>query len=83
MDCWQGQQFLGRHRFVLENGQTACEILTTAGVYDLKQRRFVTSDEVAHALGEDVASRPPTPAEQAFMAAHADLRSAGKQPLTV
>jgi acyl-CoA thioesterase FadM len=81
MDCWEGQQILGRHRFVLEDGRTACEILTTAGVYDLKARRFVPMDEVAEALGEDAKSRPPTDAERAFMASHAELRTAGKSPL--
>lgn len=83
MDCWEGQHFLGRHRFVLENGQTACEILTTAGIYDLKGRRFVAAGEVAEALGENAVSRQPTPSEKAFMASHGALRAAGKEPLTV
>ena len=78
MDCWEGQQILGRHRFVLEDGQIACEILTTTGVYDLKARRFVTVSEVAEALGGNAASRTPTDAETAFMASHAQLREAGK-----
>lgn len=78
MDCWDGTQILGRHRFVLENGQTACEILSTAGVYDLNARRFVTVDEVAEALGVSATSRPPTEAERAFMASHQALREAGK-----
>lgn len=79
MDCWEGQQILGRHRFVLENGQVACEILTTAGVYDMKARRFVPVEEIAEALGEDAGSRPPTEAERMFMASHAQLRTAAKQ----
>lgn len=83
LDCWEGQQILGRHRFVLENGQTACEMLTTAGVYDMKARRFVSMDELAEALGVDGASRPPTEAEAAFMASHAMLRAQGKGALQV
>jgi len=78
MDCWEGQHILGRHRFVLEDGRIACEILTTAGVYDLKGRRFVSVDEVAAALGESAISRAPTEAERAFMASHAAMRAVGK-----
>lgn len=79
MDCWEGSQILGRHRFVLEDGRVACEILTTAGVYDLKARRFVSVDEVAEALGESAAPRPPTEAERTFMRSHQLLRELGKQ----
>ena len=81
MDFWSGQQILGRHRFVLENGQTACELLTTAGVYDTKARRFVTMDEVADALGVDATPRSPTAEEAAFMTSRATLRSQSKKLL--
>lgn len=79
MDTWDGSQVLGRHRFVLENGETACEILTTAGVYDLKARRFVPMEEVAEALGDATPPRPPSESERAFMASHQLLREVGKQ----
>lgn len=80
MDCWDGNQILGRHRFVLDDGRIACEILTTAGVYDLNGRRFVPMTEVAEALGDDSTSREPTDAERAFMASHQLLRESGKAP---
>lgn len=80
VDVREGTQILGRHRFVLETGQTACEILTTAGIYDLKARRFVPMDEVAAVLGVPAESRGPTEAERAFMASHQALRAWGKTP---
>ena len=34
IETWEGTQVIGKHRFVLDNGETAALILTTAGVYD-------------------------------------------------
>jgi acyl-CoA thioesterase FadM len=78
MDVWDGTQVLGEHRFVLENGQTACQILTTAGIYDTRRRDFVPIDEVMAALGVSATPRAPTDAETAFMASHRDIRAAAK-----
>ncbi|RFC67130.1 MULTISPECIES: thioesterase family protein [Mesorhizobium] len=82
LELWRGLQFMGKHRFVLENGQTACEILTTAGIYDLRNRRFVAIDEVMVALGINAASREPTEAESRFLASHEALRAQAKLPIS-
>jgi len=82
LELWRGLQFMGRQRFVLENGQTACEILTTAGIYDFRNRRFVPIEEAMIALGIGVASREPTKAESLFLASHEALRAQAKLPLS-
>lgn len=74
VETWQGSQVIGGHRFVLEDGRTAAHVLTTAGIYDRRQRRFVEMDEALAALGHSIVPRQPTEAEQAFMASHARLR---------
>ncbi|HEV2505219.1 MAG TPA: thioesterase family protein [Mesorhizobium sp.] len=78
IETWDGTQVLGAHRFVLENGETAALMKTTAGVYDRKARHFVDIQELVHALGYDASPRAPTEAEQAFMASHQGLRAAAK-----
>lgn len=78
IDAWDGPQVLGAHRFVLENGETAALVKTTAGVYDRKGRRFVDIQELVNALGYDASPRALTEAEKAFMASHQGLRAAAK-----
>jgi acyl-CoA thioesterase FadM len=78
IETWSGTQVIGRHRFVLENGETAAIVMTTAGVYDMKNRRFLELDEVIAALGRRIEPRPPTPEEAAFMASHRELRMLAK-----
>ncbi|TIV74424.1 MAG: thioesterase, partial [Mesorhizobium sp.] len=34
IETWEGTSVIGRHRFVLDGGETAALILTTGGVYD-------------------------------------------------
>jgi acyl-CoA thioesterase FadM len=75
IETWEGTQVIGRHRFVLDNGETAALIMTTGGVYDRPGRRFVDIDEVVTALGRSVRPRPPTEAERIFMTSHQGLRS--------
>lgn len=82
LELWRDLQFLGKHRFVLESGQTACEILTTAGIYDFRNRRFVSMDEVMAALGIDAIPREPTESENRFLASHDALRAQAKLPLS-
>jgi acyl-CoA thioesterase FadM len=74
VETWHGSQVIGSHRFVLEDGRTAAQLLTTAGIYDRSKRRFVGIDEALGALGHDILPRAPTEAEQVFMASHARLR---------
>lgn len=74
VETWQGTQVIGGHRFVLEDGRTAAQVLTTAGIYDRGKRHFVGMDEALGALGHDIPPRAPSEAEQVFMASHARLR---------
>lgn len=78
IEAWAGTQVIGKHRFVLDNGETAALILTTAGVYDRKARRFLDIDEVVAALGRAVNPRLPTEAERIFMTSHQGLRGLAK-----
>lgn len=78
IETWEGAQVLGRHRFVLEDGKTAAIVMTTAGVYDFRNRRFVPVDDIVKALGMSVQPRPPSAEERAFMATHASLRQLAK-----
>jgi acyl-CoA thioesterase FadM len=78
VETWQDSQVIGAHRFVLEDGRTAAQVLTTAGIYDRGKRRFVGMDEAFAALGHHAVPRPPTAAEQVFMTSHARLRELAK-----
>lgn len=78
IETWEGTQALGRHRFVLETGETAATVVTTAGVYDRPGRRFLEIDEVVSTLGSDVRPRPLNEDESAFMASHMAMRSAAR-----
>ncbi|HEU4985500.1 MAG TPA: thioesterase family protein, partial [Rhizobiaceae bacterium] len=78
IETWESTQVLGRHRFILDNGETAAIILTTAGVYDLRNRRFLEIAEVLETLGVGVRPREPDPAEQSFLASHQKLRRLAK-----
>jgi len=79
IETWEGTQVIGKHRFVFDDGETAALILTTAGVYDRANRRFLDIEEIVAALGRAVRPRPPTEAERMFMASHQELRSLAKQ----
>jgi len=77
-ETWVDSQIIGRHHFVLESGQTAALLYTTAGFYDFRNRRFVPIAEVVGVLGLDVEPRPPSEAERIFMDSHAGLRALAK-----
>ncbi|MFU0503975.1 thioesterase family protein [Pseudaminobacter sp. NGMCC 1.201702] len=79
IDTWHGAQVIGRHRFVLDNGETAALVMTTAGIYDLPNRRFVPIHEIFAVLGYDVTPRSPTEAERIFMDSHASLRAVARR----
>ncbi len=78
VETWEDTQVIGRHRFVLEGGETAALVMTTAGVYDFRNRRFVTIDDIVAELGTSIAPRPPSEEERIFMASHAGLRKLAK-----
>lgn len=78
IETWEDTQVIGRHRFVLENGETAALVMTTAGIYDRAGRRFLAVDELNAALGVELSPRPPTEAERIFMQSHAGLRQLAK-----
>lgn len=78
VETWTDRQLIGRHRFLLEDGKTAAVVMTTAGVYDWKSRRFVPMDELIAALGIKATPRPLLPQEEAFLASHQGLRDLAK-----
>ncbi|MBO6717649.1 MAG: thioesterase family protein [Rhizobiaceae bacterium] len=78
VETWEDTQVIGRHRFVLEGGETAAMVLTTAGIYDFANRRFVPIDDMVRELGHDITPRPPSEEERIFMASHAGLRKLAK-----
>ncbi|MET3791924.1 thioesterase family protein [Aquamicrobium terrae] len=78
IETWEGTQAIGRHRFVLESGETAAVIMTTAGVYDRAARRFLDMEEVVIALGKQATPRPLDADERSFMASHTAMRAAAK-----
>ena len=78
IETWEGTQVIGRHAFILENGEMAALVMTTAGIYERAARRFVEIAEVIRLLGIDATPRPPSEAERIFMASHAGLRALAK-----
>jgi len=78
VETWEGTQVIGRHRFLLDDGETAALVMTTAGVYDSHGRRFVPIDDIVGALGQRVTPRPPDEAERIFMQSHSGLRALAK-----
>ena len=78
IETWDGTQVIGRHAFILENGEMAALVMTTAGIYDRAARRFVDMAEVIRMLGIEAVPRPPSEAERIFMASHAGLRALAK-----
>ena len=79
IETWEGSSVIGKHRFVLDTGETAALIMTAAGVYDRAGRRFLDIDEVVTALGGPIRPRPPTEAERLFMTSHQGMRNLAKQ----
>ena len=78
-ETWADTQIIGRHHFVLDTGETAAMVFTTAGIYDFRNRRFLPIGEVVAALGLDINPRAPSEAEQIFMASHSGLRDLAKR----
>jgi len=78
IETWEGTQVVGRHRFVLADGRTAAIVLTTGGIYDSRNRRFLDVGEVMATMGYDHPPRPPNEEEKAFMASHRGLRALAK-----
>jgi acyl-CoA thioesterase FadM len=79
IETWTDRQMIGRHRFLLEDGRTAAMILTTAGVYDRRGKRFVPIQEVVDALAPGLSPRPLRSEEEAFIASHAGVRELAKR----
>jgi acyl-CoA thioesterase FadM len=77
-ETWEGTQIIGSHRFVLDGGEMAALVLTTAGVYDRRNRRFVEMGAAITELGFGAEARPPSDAERIFMESHAGLRTLAK-----
>lgn len=79
IETWHGTQVIGRHRFELDDGTVAAALMTTAGLYDMNESRFLQVSEILDALGYHAAPREPTAGEHAFMESHARLRAVAKQ----
>lgn len=78
VETWEGSQVIGRHVFVLDDGRTAATVLTTAGVYDRRGKRFLGVEEMVAELGSSATPRPPSAIEQAFLDSHRGLRGFAK-----
>lgn len=78
LETWEGTEIIGRHKFILDNGETAAMVMTTAGIYDTRNRRYLPIGDVVAALGVNAVPRPPTEAERIFMASHSGLRRLAK-----
>ena len=78
IETWNGTEVIGKHRFVLDNGETAALIMTSAGVYDRGNRRFVEIDDLMRQLGVDATPRPVSAEEKIFIASHKGLRTLAK-----
>jgi acyl-CoA thioesterase FadM len=79
IETWEDTQVIGRHRFELEDGQTAALVMTTAGIYKFRERRFMPIGEILAELGHRIVPRPPSEEEKIFMASHAGLRGLAKR----
>ena len=77
-ETWEETQIIGCHRFILDDGETAAMVVTTAGIYDRRNRRFVDMGEAIQALGFAADPRPPSDIERIFMKSHAGLRALAK-----
>ena len=78
IETWEDTQVIGRHRFELEDGQTAALVMTTAGIYNFGERRFMPIAEIITELGHQITPRPPSEEERIFMSSHAGLRKLAK-----
>jgi acyl-CoA thioesterase FadM len=79
IETWDGSQVIGRHKFVLEDGRVAAIVLTTAGLYDTRNKKFLEMSDVLEALGIVAHPREPSEAERIFMQSHAGLREIAKR----
>lgn len=78
IETWDGTEVIGKHRFVLDSGETAALIMTSAGVYDRENRGFVPIGELVAMLGVDAAPRAVSAEEEVFISSHKGLRSLAK-----
>lgn len=78
VETWEDSQVIGRHRFVLEDGRTAALVMTTAGVYDFRNKTFLRIEDLFAALGSSARPRPPSEEERIFMESHTGLRQLAK-----
>jgi len=79
IDTWTGSQVLGEHRFILPDGRVAASILTSGGIFDKRNRRFVEMDAVAAALDSSMRPRHLTEIESAFLQTHQAMRETARQ----
>lgn len=78
IETWDDTQVIGRHRFVHPDGRVAAMVMTTAGAYDYRNKRFLKMEELIATLGLDATHREPTPEEKLFMESSKNLRALAK-----
>ncbi|HEV7252870.1 MAG TPA: acyl-CoA thioesterase [Mesorhizobium sp.] len=78
VETWEGATALGRHRFVRRNGEVAATILTTAGIYNRRERKFLAVEELLDVLGIEASPRPFSDEEADFVRSHGNLRRLAK-----
>ena len=81
---WQGSTFVFEHRIRFAKGRRAGKVATTAlvkgGIYDRKERAFVSFEQMAEVFGfEPVDSPPATPAIKALLATDEAIRVYDKE----
>ncbi|GHC66500.1 thioesterase family protein [Limoniibacter endophyticus] len=79
VETWDDTQVIGRHRFVHPDGRVAAMVMTTAGAYDHRNKRFLKVEELMEAIGLDAVRREPTPEEKLFMESSRSLRTLAKR----
>ena len=78
IETWLESEVIGKHRFVLENGKTAAILMTTAGVYNFREKHFMAIGDVIRELGHAADPRPLDDVEEAFVESHRRLRRSAK-----
>lgn len=76
---WDDTRFVGEHRFLKRNGETAAMLLTLGGIYDRRARRFVPATEVLAAVGVEVDAPDPGTLATTFLEDQQRLREAARE----
>ena len=78
IETWDGTQVVGKHRFILESGETAALMMTTAGVYESLPGVSFRSTRWSRRLASEPVRRARQARRKAFMTSHSGLRALAK-----